>query len=48
MPAEALHSGSEMYSAFLLLTLFLVAAVHSMDADLADGANVAIVLQQPG
>ncbi|MBR0843227.1 OpgC domain-containing protein [Bradyrhizobium liaoningense] len=38
----------EIYAAFLLLTLFLVVAVHWMDADLADEANVAIVLQQPG
>ncbi|WP_375790823.1 OpgC domain-containing protein [Bradyrhizobium sp. vgs-9] len=38
----------EIYAAFLLLTLFLVVAVHWMDAGLADDANVAIVLQQPG
>ncbi|UGX98075.1 OpgC domain-containing protein [Bradyrhizobium barranii subsp. barranii] len=38
----------EIYSAFLLLTLFLVVAIHRMDADLADATNVAIVLQQPG
>ena len=38
----------EIYSAFLLLTLFLLVAVHWMDADLADEANVAIVLQKPG
>jgi hypothetical protein len=38
----------EIYAAFLLLTLFLVVTVHWMDADLADEANVAIVLQKPG
>ncbi|WP_051310529.1 OpgC domain-containing protein [Bradyrhizobium sp. Cp5.3] len=38
----------DIYAAFLLLTLFLVVAVHWMDAELADDANVAIVLQQPG
>ncbi|OAE99927.1 hypothetical protein AYJ54_32090 [Bradyrhizobium centrolobii] len=38
----------EIYAAFLLLTVLLVVAVHWMDVELADDANVAIVLQQPG
>ena len=38
----------EIYAAFLLLTLFLVVTVHWMNAELADDANVAIVLQHPG
>jgi len=38
----------DIYAAFLLLTLFLVILVHWLNAPLADEANVAIVLQQPG
>lgn len=38
----------DIYAAFLLLTLSLVIAVYWLGGDLADDANVAVVLRQPG
>lgn len=46
--AHTVRRSWEIYAAFLLLTLFLVITVHWMGIELADEANVAIVLQQPG
>jgi hypothetical protein len=37
----------QIYAAFLLLTLFLIVAVHGLDAELANDANVAVVLRHP-
>jgi hypothetical protein len=48
LSSSIISRGISAVAAFLLLTLFLVVAVYWIDPELADDANVMIVLQQPG